>query len=178
MRRALLTLAALLALAAPVASQSASNAAGSIGFSQPPSGKPSMSMSLLYGVHGRQIGAQIWGDVLLSENTESVFYQDGSVCRNGDTGEFADSYHCGPAVDLAARGELGIRIPNSGLSFGPGFRVASDRSQPYGYVQYQSGSETGSFWLVRALGGQSLVQLEVGFGFGWRRSATPEPGPR
>jgi hypothetical protein len=176
-RRALLTFA-LLALALPAASQSVSEAAGSVGFSRPPSGKPSMSISLLYGTHARWLGAQLWGDVLFSENTESVYYQDGSVCRNGDTGEFADSYQCGPAMDLAARGELGLRIPDSGLSFGPGFRVGGDRLQPYGYVQYQSRHETGSFFLVRALGGRSLIQVEVGFGFGWGRTAAPDSSPR
>jgi hypothetical protein len=174
----ILTLVALLALPAPAASQSVSDAAGSIGFSQPPSGKPSLSISLLYGRHGRWIGAQLWGDMLLSENTESVYYRDGSVCRNGDTGEFADSYQCGPAVDFAARGELGLRIPDSGLSFGPGFRLAEDRSQPYGYVQYERGGETGSFFLVRALGGQKLVQVEVGVGLGWGHSDAPEPSSR
>jgi hypothetical protein len=135
-------------------------------------------MSLLYGIHGRWIGAQTWGDMLLSENTESVYYQDGSVCRNGDTGEFAASSRCGPAVDLAARGELGLRIPGSGLSFGPGFRFGGDRAQPYGYVQYQTGGERGSFLLMRALGGQSMVQVEVGFGFGWGRTAAEGGSPR
>jgi hypothetical protein len=180
MRRARLILATVLvpAFAKPSASQVVSDAAVSVGFSQPPSDKPSMSISMLYGTHARWIGAQVWGDLLLSEDTETVYYRDGSVCRNGDTGEFAASSSCAADMDLAARGELGLRIPAYGLSFGPGFRVGGDRTQPYGYVQYESGNATGSFLLVRALGGQDLMQIEVGLGFGWGHTATSEIGSR
>jgi hypothetical protein len=146
------------------------------GYSRPPTDKDSFAMSLSYARQSRWWRLGLTSDLLMSAN-ESSYYMDGSVCRDGDTGRFADSYLCGPEMDIALRGEAALRIPGTGVSFGPGYRLAVD-SGPFGFLQVDLPMHDPSWnWVIRGSGGKNFIQVEAGaaFQFGKPRADSPQP---
>jgi hypothetical protein len=145
------------------------------GYSRPPTDKDSFAMSLSYARQSRWWRLGATGDLLMSAN-ESSYYMDGSVCRDGDTGRFADSYRCGADLDVALRAEASLRIPGTGVSFGPGYRLAVD-SGPFGFLQIDLSMHDPSWnWVIRGNAGENFIQVEAGVAvqFGRSRAASPQ----
>jgi hypothetical protein len=175
MPRQLLRFALCAALLAPAALRAQNTYVDlTIGYSRPPTEKDSFAMSLSYARQARWWRVGATGDLLMSAN-ESSYYWDGSRCRNGDNGQFASSYLCGPEMDLAVRTEAALRIPGTGISFGPGYRIATD-SGPFAFAQVEIPMRDPSWlWLLRGSGGRNFVQIEAGAAIQLGRRATDLP---
>jgi hypothetical protein len=135
------------------------------GYSRPPTEKDSFALSLSYARQARWWRVGTTGDLLMSENESSVYYYDGSSCRNGDTGQFASSSLCGPEMAFALRMEAALRIPGTGVSFGPGYRVAVN-SGLFGFAQVELPMRNPAWvWVLRGSGGNNFVQVEAGVAY-------------
>lgn len=120
-----------------------------------------MSVSAAYAHQGRWWRVKTAGDMLMSAN-ESDYYMDDGSCRDGNTGRYASSGLCAPELAFAVRLEAALRIPSTGLSFGPGYRLATDIG-PYGFAQFDLPMHDPSWsWMFRGSKGRNFIQLETG----------------
>lgn len=113
-----------------------------------------------------------YGDLILSEDEDSRFaretFDNGrTVCRDLDTGQFAEDSYCGPEVHGAVRGELLLTIPGSRVYVGPGIRGGADGVRGYGtaLLEYPLSAFPSRLLLKGSLG-DDYTQFEVGLAFG------------
>lgn len=140
----------------------------SVGYANPPATDTGAAVTGWYGVQSPRFRLQLLGDLIFSSNEDSPYHREstdggGSVCRNSNTGHFADDAQCAPEIDPAVRSELLVRL-GSNLLVGPGYRLGEDSSIPYGAIGYETPIGLGKL-LMRGGFGEKYVQVDVGLSF-------------
>jgi len=86
-----------------------------------------------------------------------------TVCRDQDTGQFADKSNCGPRLVYAVNSELigGIAINTRMWAVGAGFR-GGNSSGPYAIAAFFFSPRPHNTWQLRARIGQRVADFSVG----------------
>jgi hypothetical protein len=86
-----------------------------------------------------------------------------TVCRDHDTGQFADDALCGPRYVYAASAELlgAVGVGNGKqLALGAGYRAGNSRGA-YGAAALFFGPVQGNNWQIKARAGNNFVDVSI-----------------
>jgi hypothetical protein len=149
-------------------------ATGSIGFVHTDDDE-GMSMSLgIGGVLLRHLVAFVFPiDLGIVPNKDSRYYTDtfdngNSVCRDSETGRFADKSNCGPDVIFAASAEAGFAIATGvhPVYLTGGYRVGAGESA-FGAIAIAFQPLNSLHWYAKASVGREFTQVVFGGSVPW-----------